>query len=377
MVPKMGRRIKLSVIGPRGFPGVQGGIERFSEGVYPRLVKLGYDVTCFTLGRVTLLSEWRGVKFVKIVAPSVKALEKLYYSLIASIYILFKRPDIVHVHSITSGSFIFLLRLFRIKILARYNSQDYMHDKWGPIARLVLRNAEEQFLKANFIVANNKDYIHYLESRGRVRGISYLPNGVDIVDQKIALDHFDKRFSNELTKNKFILYVGRITKEKNIITLIKAYAELKLHEINLVIVGNSAHADDYMSDLKNYSRKGSIHFMGELSRSDLDAMYSACKLFVMPSLYEGMPNVLLEAMSFNCNILVSRITAHLQFELHDSDYFDPLDTEDLKNKMREKFANESSNDYTDKIADYSWDSVTEKLNEIHKQILIHENFRFF
>jgi len=236
-----------------------------------------------------------------------------------------------------------------------------------------LRNAEQQFLKANFIVANNKDYIQFLGSRGRVSGISYLPNGVDIVDRKIAQDHFDNRYANELAKNKFILCVGRITKEKNIITLIKAFAELKLHEINLVIVGNSAHADCYMSDLKKYKKSVSIRFMGELSRSDLNALYSCCKLFVTPSLYEGMPNVLLEAMSFNCNILVSRISAHLQFELDDSDYFDPLDTKDLKSKMLEKLINVSSSDYTSKLADYRWDSVAKKLDGIHKQILTHES----
>jgi len=61
------REIKVCVIGTRGFPDVQGGVEKHCEGLYPRLVKLGVTVEVFTrtpyIPKEKRLKEWCGIKF--------------------------------------------------------------------------------------------------------------------------------------------------------------------------------------------------------------------------------------------------------------------------------------------------------------------------
>ena len=64
-------KLKIAVIGTRGFPNVQGGVEAHCQNLYPRLVKLGCEVTVFArqpyVGEKTY--EYQGVKVVPILPP--------------------------------------------------------------------------------------------------------------------------------------------------------------------------------------------------------------------------------------------------------------------------------------------------------------------
>ena len=136
----MNKPIRLFVIGPRGFPDVQGGIERFSEKLYPELIGKGYSITTFALKKYSKHKTWKGINFIQLRSPSSKTFEKPVYNLFAAFYCILKRPDIVHIHSIASGMIIFLLKMFRLKVIARYNSQDYLHNKWNFLGKYILKN---------------------------------------------------------------------------------------------------------------------------------------------------------------------------------------------------------------------------------------------
>ena len=59
--------MKVVVCGTRGFPNVQGGVEKHCEELYSRLVKLGCDVLVFTrtpyISKDKRIIEWKGIKF--------------------------------------------------------------------------------------------------------------------------------------------------------------------------------------------------------------------------------------------------------------------------------------------------------------------------
>ncbi len=365
----MDKPIKIAVIGPRGFPGVQGGIERFSENLYPLLVGKGYDVTTFAIKRYCSHKEWKGVKFVYVPTSSSKTLEKFLYNFYTAIYCIFKRPDIVHVHSIASGFFIFLLKLFGIKVLARYNSRDYLHAKWSRLGKFILKFSEKQFLNADYIITNNKSYLVFLQSLGRNKNLSFVPNGIVIQDKEKYAQGFDAAFAHKLEKNKYILYVGRVTEEKNIQLLLEAFMLVGLSDLKLAIAGEAAHQDNYFESLKiNYSDRRII-FLGKMEREKLNYLYANCALFVIPSLHEGMPNVLLEAMSFNCKILASRIAAHEQFEFDADTYFDTSNSTELKQKMLNKLNSLAIEDYKSMLSSYSWEHIVTQLHEIQLKVL--------
>lgn len=89
-----------------------------------------------------------------------------------------------------------------------------------------------------------------------------------------------------------ILYIGRLSAEKNIPLLIRAAGELKL---SVDIVGEGPQKDDLVACGRTFNAE--IRFLGRLSNSDLPDLINRYPIFVLCSNYEGSPKALLEAMA--------------------------------------------------------------------------------
>jgi len=137
-------------------------------------------------------------------------------------------------------------------------------------------------------------------------------------------------------KKPFFLYVGRLEKKKNVLGLIKAYQELKkskqkLEIPNLVLVGKPGYG---YRDIKNQiSKIKSIKEIGYIASEDLSVLYSSSLALVFPSFYEGFGLPLLEAMANNCPVLASNAGSLPEVGGTVALYFNPNDTEDIKNVM--------------------------------------------
>ena len=114
----------------------------------------------------------------------------------------------------------------------------------------------------------------------------------------------------------FILFVGTIEPRKNLLTLIRAFAELPrvtAHRPQLVIAGPrgwlTAEFDRAVAEANFGDRLRMIGYVGD---DDLRALYSSCTAFVSPSLYEGFGLPPLEAMSCGAPVIASRIAAHVE-----------------------------------------------------------------
>jgi glycosyltransferase involved in cell wall biosynthesis len=360
--------MKIFVIGARGFPNVQGGIESHCEELYRRLVKKGYKITALTISSYTELNLWEGILLKKIPSILSKILQKPIYNLLSSLYCIYQRPDIIHVHGLNAGFFIWLFKLFRLKVVATYHSMDYLYPKWNTFIKIMLKFSEKQFLLADYIITVSKPYLKHFNKLGRTQAISYLPNGVTLVKNLNFKEENSILNKWGLRKNGYILTVGRLTPEKDLITLLKAFIHAKLDEIKLVIVGGVEFQEDYLEKLKEISNEKVI-FTGRLNKKDLSMLYSNCRIFVLSSLYEGLPNALLEAMSFNCNILVSDIDSHIAVGLDEDNYFKAQDAEDLARKIKYKLLQNCKKDYSEFLSqNYNWDIVASEVSKIYKTI---------
>jgi len=362
--------MRIFVIGARGFPDVEGGIEKHCEGLYPGLVDKGCIITALTIKGYGERDSWKGINFIKIPAPHLKNLEKPSYNFFAAVYSFFKRPDIIHVHGLNAGFFIWFFKLFRIKIVATYHSMDYIYPKWNKYVKIMLRFSEMQFLSADYIITVSKGYLQHFYNKGRTRFISYLPNGIHL--EGLA-NYVDDQLLEKwgLRKGEFVLYVGRITPEKDLATLIEAFNKINLPSLKLVIAGSASFKkDEYLESLKKISSKD-IFFLGQLNKKELSVLYSNCALFVIPSIYEGLPNALLEAMSFKCRILASNIDAHKEIGLDEKDYFNVQDSKDLADKIKQKTTDNIKRNYLEIIVkNYNWDNIAQSTYKIYKSLSI-------
>lgn len=365
--------MKIFVIGARGFPGVQGGIESHCEELYPRLVKKGYEIIALTIAQYTKLNYWKGIPFKKIPSVTLKNLQKPVYNLLSTLYCIFRRPDIIHIHGLNAGLFIWIFKLFGFKVVATYHSMDYLYPKWNFFIKMILKYSERQFFLADYIITVSKPYLEHFKKRGRSKAITYLPNGVNLLGKKNEKINKDILKKWGLKENGFILTVGRITPEKDVYTIIKAFNLANLENMKLVIVGSAEFQNNYFESLKQISDEKVI-FTGYLSKEELSVLYSNCRIFILASLYEGLPNALLEAMSFNCNVLVSDIDSHLSIGLTQDDYFKAGDINDLSNKIKQKYLNNNIKDYSELLLkNYNWDNIAEGVSKIYQTLLNQSN----
>jgi glycosyltransferase involved in cell wall biosynthesis len=367
--------INVFVIGPRGFPGVQGGIEKYSEELYKRLSKhADIKITALVISKYykERVKEWEGVKFIYIRALNSKNLEKISYGLIATLITILKKPDIVHFHGLSCGLYIPLLKVFGLRVILTFQSRDYLYPKWDKFAKYIWKLSEKAALKSDHIIAVSNAHMKYLEQY--TNHVIEIPNGANINHLDISDDEEEYYlYKYGLKKKGYILFVGRFTPEKSIEDLIEAYIRLNSREFKLVIAGDADHEDDYSRMIKNLVKKSSnIILTGFIKGKELQTIFQNAKLFVLPSKFEGLPHVLLEAICYKVEILASNIEANIQINLNKENYFKQGDIEDLKNKLNYILKKDISEKEIERrlemIRDfYNWDKIAEKIYELYKK----------
>lgn len=146
---------------------------------------------------------------------------------------------------------------------------------------------EKAAIRANGIVFQTEDVKKYYEKLGVKNGI-IIPNAINDECLKIKRSFQPK---------KKIVAAGRLTKEKNFEMLIRAFAIVskKIEDYELYIYGKGPLLGNLKSITKELSIEEKVHFPG--FSNDLLNDIKDASLFVLPSNYEGMPNVLMEAMA--------------------------------------------------------------------------------
>ncbi len=100
-----------------------------------------------------------------------------------------------------------------------------------------------------------------------------------------------------------ILYVGRVSKEKDLPLLVKAFKDVctVCNNVNLIVAGDGPYLDAMRGELKGVP----AYFTGYLEGQDLEALYATCDLFVFPSSTDTFGNVVLEAQASGLPVIVT------------------------------------------------------------------------
>lgn len=370
-------KIRIFVLGTRGFPDVQGGVEKHCEELYPRVAKLGSEITVFARRHYFLnkkkLPSWNGVRFIYLWSPRKKGIEAFIHTFIASIISIFKKPDIMHFHNIGPSIFIPLAKLFRIKTVLTYHSINYLHQKWSKLEKLLLRFAEMVGLKfADKVIVISKTTKEFLEKKYKRHDLIVIPNGVNLPEILLGGDTLKKY---NLEEKKYVYTTCRFVPEKGLHDLILSYRKIKNPEFKLVIAGDADHETEYSRNLKKLAKETEgVVLTGVISGELLQELYSNAGLFVLPSYYEGLPIALLEAMSYGLPVLVSGIPQNREISLPEFRFFKAGDIDALAKKMVKLL--KIGIDEEEKIKqmkilkeNYNWDKIVEKTYQVYKSVL--------
>lgn len=369
------RPLHIAFLGLRGFPDVQGGVETHCAHLCPLLVEMGCEVTVLARAGYQLpeyLAGWCGVKFRPIWTPRSKGAEAIVHTLLGVLYAgLWLRPDVLHIQAIGPALMAPLARLLGLRVVVTHHGPDYDRQKWGRLAKWVLRTGEAAGMRfANARIVISRTIRDLVQSKYRL-GSELIPNGVtlpELPETTGVLDQFG------LAPGKYVLLVSRLVPEKRHLDLVHAFAQAQLSGWKLALVGGSDHPDDYSRAVEEATRRTSgVVATGFQSGLALRELYAHAGVFVLPSSHEGLPIALLEALSYGLPVIASDIPANLEVGLPEDGYFPLGDVEALASRLQDQVGREEAPSVRAArrewvVSRYDWQVIARQTLGVYRQV---------
>jgi glycosyltransferase involved in cell wall biosynthesis len=220
------------------------------------------------------------------------------------------RPDIVHAFLMYS-SFLTALstRISRHKLL--FIAQEFSPPgeilkevKWAVLKKSLLKFS---YSLADRVLTVSKASKQSFVDDGYVRGegkVDFIYDGLDLTKYSMLESRDVLRQRIGLSSQYFyISFVGSLVHRKGVEYLIKAFMDINNRNIRLMIVGDGPNGDIFRDMAKGDHR---IDFLGY--RKDAVSYIKASDLFILPSLYEGLPNAIIEAMFVGTPVIATNVS---------------------------------------------------------------------
>ncbi|MBP1859307.1 glycosyltransferase involved in cell wall biosynthesis [Rhizobium herbae] len=362
------------MLGTRGIPNVQGGVEKHIEMIGTELVNMGWDVE--VIGRRRYLANplqntWNGIRVIPLWAPKTMILEAIGHSVVGVLFAARHRPDILHIHAVGPALVAPLARLFGLKVIVTHHGYDYERQKWGRFAKRMLKLGEAfGMYTSNGRIAISQEIVSAMREEYHI-AVDFVPNGVSVQPKTTSTETLE---AFGLTPRQYIVMMARLVPEKRQHDLILAFAKTGRPE-KLVLVGGADHETEYSASVKALAAETpSVVMTGFQTGASLAELYSNAALFVLPSSHEGMPIALLEALSYGLPVLASDIVANRELKLLPSDYFPMGDIDALAAALERKLSIPFHENGTDALirqiqTEYSWRKITERTAEVYRSVL--------
>ncbi|MCB5550661.1 glycosyltransferase family 4 protein [Blautia sp. MSK17_66] len=371
--------LRIAMLGHKRIPSREGGIEIVVEELATRMAKKSHSVTCYNrkghnvAGSEfdgTKLKTYKGVTLQEVFTIDKRGLAAMTASVSASLRAALGNYDVVHIHAEGPAFMCWLPKLFGKKVIVTVHGLDHQRAKWGKFASWYIRSGEKNAVRfADEIIVLSKGVQDYFQNTyGRTT--RFIPNGVNKAKPRKARQITEKW---GLTKDSYILYLGRIVPEKGERYLIEAFKQTKTDK-KLVIAGGSSDTQAFMDELKSLAKDDDrIIFTGFVQGEILEELYSNPYIYTLPSDLEGMPLSLLEAMSYGNCCLTSDIPECAEVVEDKALLFRKSDVSDLKAKLQNACDHpEMVETYKAQAEEficrkYNWDDVVEKTLKLYQR----------
>jgi glycosyltransferase involved in cell wall biosynthesis len=213
-----------------------------------------------------------------------------------------RRPHIIETHHVKSHCLVALSGLWRhytwVAFHHGYTQTDAKVRAYNQVDRWSLRHATH-------VITTNQPFAHMLTSRGIPQSrITVLHNGVrDLPLVPVGVAALREEL-NLRQGQRVILSVGRLSHEKGQADLIRAFSSVR-DRARLVIVGDGPDRPSLERFTRTLGLEDAVTFAG--MRANVAPFYAMADAFVLPSLSEGSPNALLEAMACSLPIVATRV----------------------------------------------------------------------
>lgn len=301
--------MRIAHMGIKGLPS-RFGADRAVENIVDELA--GQHTISVYAGRAFFPARRRFEHFRQIYVPSLpgKHLRMATVMICAALHaLLFGRYDVIHLHNLETGFVVPLLRLrFRVVVTSHGIASEV--DKWGAMARRVMRRIERNALASAHAVTavSQPQAAQYAAQCGRE--VRWIPNGIrsPLPCDRLRAETVLREAG--APREGFLLFLaGRIIPMKGCHLLLEA-ARRGRTGVPIVVVGECEALPDYTRQLRE-SATPEVTFIGfQEDPATLFGIAACARLFVFPSTVEAMSMALLEMASLGVPALVSDIPAN-------------------------------------------------------------------
>lgn len=352
--------MKIVFIGGRDIFAI-GGIESYVYNLSLKLIELGHSAVVYCESDHNAIVYKQGIKIIYLTGLPSNLLCKPWVGLKATIRTLIKEKNIsvIHYNAWPPSLWSFIPRIFRKKTLLQEHGFEWKHTKYSPTQVKILRFMERltAYTNTNIICVSNEQseyfYKHYK------RRATTIPTAVNLPDLTSEQSTILEKFG--VLKQSYFLFMGRLSKEKNIEQLIDAFHRIEGYK--LVIAGTNTVEPQYAEDLKNRYNYNNVIFTGAVYGADKSCLLENAFVFCLPSSVEGLSIALLEAMSFRLPIIASDIRANTDVLGNDAVFVHPENVNDMENAYNYCIMHKSElrlfaeKNYKKVETHYTWDNV--------------------
>lgn len=237
-----------------------------------------------------------------------------------------------------------------IKIALSFGYRIYVHSHISEIA------ANDAFHRMIYSINKkrlSRMKIHRLTcSEKATRFMFYRKDVVEMIYNAVDLSKFQYR--NELrnsvkaelhvlNKTKIIGFVGRLDKQKNVLMLPDILKQVisGVEELKMLIIGDGPLKDELQSKIKEMGLSDYCFLLG--NKADVYRYYNAMDVLVLPSLYEGLPIVLIEAQTNGLKCIVSETVSEQSDITGNLRFVSANNLDEWRDRIMESFVDNNSN----------------------------------
>ena len=247
---------------------------------------------------------------------------KTFISLIYLIKLCLIKKNVV-IFSFQSNLYALIIaQILRKKIIIRSNASPagYINN---PVKQKIFSFF---FSLADVVICNSNEFKKKLKKDLNIKStLIYNPNYTKeevsvLASKKVKNSFYNKKYLN-------ILNIGRLVKQKDQITLLKAFSKLLLkRKARLIIMGNGSEKKNILKYILLNKIKKNVKLINY--QKNPYPYINSCDVFVLSSLYEGLPNVLIEAMSLKKFIISTNCPTGPKEILRNGEYGDLIKLKD-------------------------------------------------
>ena len=360
------------------------GIGYYTYNLSKKLLEKGHKVVVITRGsyKKTKREIFDGIEIIRVPFLPIYP----FYLKIHGIFVnkvlksLESQMDIVHIHSPLSpliNTSLPIITTIHTPMLTDYRQAEVksIFSLLSKIsARFISYPLELKLIQSSDVITTVSKSItqelreYYLNSKS----INVVENGVD---EKFF---YPKKEKSEKTM-KYAIFVGRIDREKGLFDLVECgrYIRRERPELNFIIAGKGRDLKKLINKIKKIGLQDKFIFLGQVEKDNLVKLYQNATFFIFPSYHEGLPSVILEAMSCGLPIIATDVRGNRDLIINGENgiIVPPKEPKKLAEAINSLLEDEKLMEYLGKnardtiIKKYTWDIVAKKMLKCYESLI--------